>query len=58
MQVSAKFVHVSLNSDYETAGLVFHRVRGSVREHISTVRGHAASTSRVAPPSTSRGRAF
>jgi len=58
MQLSAKFVHVSLNSEYETAGLVFHRVKGSVRDHISTVRGQAGSTSRVAPPSTTRGKAF
>jgi hypothetical protein len=58
MQVSAKFVHVSVNSEYETAGLVFHRVKGSVREHLSTVRGQAGSTSRVAPPSTTRVKAF
>ncbi|MBV8880757.1 MAG: hypothetical protein JO332_12370 [Planctomycetaceae bacterium] len=58
MQISAKFVHVSLNSDYETAGLVFHRVKGSVRDHISTVRGQVGSTSRIAPPSTTRGKAF
>jgi len=58
MQLSAKFVHVSVNSEYETAGLVFHRVKGSVRDHISTVRGQAGSTSRVAPPSTTRGKAF
>lgn len=58
MQVNAKFVHVGMNADYETAGLVFHRVKGSVRGHISTVRGQAASTSRVAPPSTTRGKAF
>ncbi|HVR85862.1 MAG TPA: hypothetical protein VMU54_16200 [Planctomycetota bacterium] len=58
MQLSAKFVHVSLNSEYETAGLVFHRVKGSVRDHISTVRGQAGSTSRMAPPSTTRGKSF
>jgi len=58
LQVSAKFVHLSVNSDYETAGLVFHRTKGSVRTHISTVRGRAGSTSRISPPSTTRGKAF
>lgn len=58
LEISAKFVHVSVTSDYETAGLVFHRVKGSVREHLSTVRGQASSTSRVSPPSTARGKAF
>jgi hypothetical protein len=55
MQLSAKFVHVSANSDYETAGLVFHRVKGSVRDHISTVRGQVpGSTRSQPPPSTTR----
>lgn len=59
LQVNAKFVHVALNADYETAGLLFHRVKGSVRGHISTVRGQAGATSRVGPPpSTARGKAF
>jgi hypothetical protein len=54
MQISAKFVHVSVNSDYETAGLIFHRVKGSVRGHISTVRGQVPSTVRAASPGTTR----
>jgi len=54
MQLSAKFVHVSLSSDYETAGLVFHRVKGSVRDHISTVRGQVPSTGRAPAPGTAR----
>jgi hypothetical protein len=61
LQISAKFVHVSVNADYEIAGLVFHRVKGSVREHLSTVRGQAGSTTARAtprPPSTTRGKAF
>src|SRR5882672_10288699 len=57
MQISAKFVHVSINSEYETAGLVFHRVKGSVGDHISTVRGQVPSTVRAAAPGTTR-RAF
>jgi hypothetical protein len=58
LQISAKFVHVSVAADFETAGLLFHRVKGSVREHMSTVRGQASPTSRVSPPSTARGKAF
>ncbi len=54
MQISAKFVHVSVNSEYETAGLLFHRVKGSVRDHISTVRGQVPSTVRAAAPATTR----
>ncbi len=58
LEVSAKFVHLSVNGAYETAGLVFQRPKGSVREHVSTVRGQAGSTSRVSPPGTARGKAF
>lgn len=54
MQISAKFVHVSVNSDYETAGLVFHRVKGAVRDHVSTVRGRVPSTVRSSPPISTR----
>jgi CheY-like chemotaxis protein len=34
-----RFVHIARNKELDVAGLVFQRVHGSVREHMTTVRG-------------------
>ncbi len=38
LEGNAKFVHVTLNGAYEVAGLKFHRMSTSVREHVTAVR--------------------
>ena len=40
----ARFVHVTRKKDYEVAGLVFQRIHGSVRDHMTTVRGRTSPT--------------
>lgn len=58
----AKFVHISMAGDFEIAGLVLQRMKSSVREHMTVVRGGSSvvrppAPLRPAPPSTTR-RAF
>jgi DNA-binding NarL/FixJ family response regulator len=48
----AKFVHISVNGDYETAGLVLQRMQSSVREHMTTARGGAKYGDRPVPTVT------
>ncbi len=40
LEAFARFVHVARSRDYEVAGLVFQRVRGSVRDQITVIRGN------------------
>lgn len=56
----AKFVHLSHYGDFEVAGLVFQRMRSSVKEHMTAVRGGPVTLRPIPPikpPSTTR-RAF
>jgi hypothetical protein len=48
LEGNAKFVHISSNGDFETAGLVFQRMKSSVRDHMTAVRGGTVT------PSTAR----
>jgi hypothetical protein len=48
LEGNAKFVHVSANGEFETAGLVFQRMKSSVRDHMTAVRGGTVT------PSTAR----
>lgn len=41
LEAMARFVHVERNKEYEIAGLAFQRVRGSVRDHLTLIRGKA-----------------
>lgn len=57
----AKFVHLSTAGDFEVAGLVLQRMKSSVRDHMTAVRGGTAKasppTQKLPGPSTTR-RAF
>jgi hypothetical protein len=59
----AKFVHISTAGDFEIAGLQLQRMKSSVREHMTAVRGGSSILRPTAPinvprpPSTTR-RAF
>lgn len=58
----AKFVHLSTVGDFELAGLALQRMKSSVREHMTAVRGGSTVVKPLAPikpgpPSTTR-RAF
>lgn len=51
----AKFVHLSYAGDFEVAGLLLQRMKSSVREHMTAVRGgpvtlRPSTTVRPAPP--------
>ncbi len=41
LEAMARFVHIEAAKEFETAGLVFQRVRGSVRDHLTLIRGKA-----------------
>jgi CheY-like chemotaxis protein len=41
LEAMARFVHIEAARQFETAGLVFQKVRGSVRDHLSLIRGKA-----------------
>lgn len=46
METLARVVHVARRKDVEVAGLAFQRVRGSVREHLTQIRGKTDVTRR------------
>ncbi|HXX93201.1 MAG TPA: hypothetical protein VEN81_06175 [Planctomycetota bacterium] len=41
LEAMARFVHVEAAQEFETAGLAFQKVRGSVRDHLTLIRGKA-----------------
>jgi hypothetical protein len=45
----AKFVHLSYYGDFEVAGLALERMKSSVREHMTTVRGGPVTLRPIAP---------
>jgi hypothetical protein len=59
----AKFVHVSCTGEFEVSGLVLQRMKSSVREHMTAVRGGPVmlkplSTTLPVPPPPSTRRSF
>lgn len=46
MEVQATFVHMSSSGVFEVAGLLFQHARGSVKEHMTTMRAKPAASTR------------
>ena len=57
LEGNAKFVHLSTSGDFEVAGLVLQRMKSSVRDHMTTVRGGPVTLrpiEPIKPPSPTR----